>query len=908
MAQATYTGVDVVFLIGQHASMNGQRAFSTERGNTTGTDPDGRRYDALTLGMELLGGLNVQQSELGNLIAPRASVVYFGDNNFADIGFHPLLFNGQTWLNFNQTNQSDWENKLNEIRTQVSSTRNRIGPSNYPNLGNRNFVRAFELALENLNQLEPDPNRLQIILFLTDGAPCAPSRNTIGQWNNLNCSPAERGSADKTRHLQTLLGERTTKFNAPNQRVYAVGLNAENGNDRWEVYEPRWRDIADEVYTLASADSLARTFSQIIAKTFAELRSVGGDESQTLAQLAVAGSNNPQSFTKYTVLPFQQTMVLTFIKSRANATPRVIQPTGVVLERQRVRVVGTGAVETWVVNNPLPGSWSLSLTYSESGAERADEGGTVFVETAQAQFTPQVPAQGARYAPLRVALRVSDDSGNNMPAYDERYELVGQLRVRTPSGATETLAVRPLDDSLYGVDYLPKETGDYRFSFEVSSGAGNQAVAFNNADRASRVSVAETRLTLTSIPDQLLQNTPFEASLDFVDSSGVSRDINAARFELALVPIADGCNSTSPNVMRYTSSAPSFNRVTILAPNLGEYEVCLSVSLNAPDGLSAVVANRLVREALSVTQGIVKVESVVGATLQLNQPTKHTTSVGNASVAQSIPDRESFPTLVGGEIFGFYYPFFLYWQPTTVDIELQAVQTEGNVNSVPVGVLLPRAEADGFVSFQMIDETRGNREISESLGLKPRLTGDPSKWVLALPPLEQGSYRLLFDVPQRALGKSRYAFASGNNILELQLGVYNNIIPIVMVGAMFLSLLAFGLFVARPFWVSAMTAAKGELKILKVKPNNAGTEEVRSYPLSKYNTSERVFSLAEIPLDFPPMTGLKVISNRALRREDKIIVEAEVNGVPIQSELSFDDSMFLYEDGENNQYIIRRRL
>jgi len=427
-AQARYEGLDILFLVDQSGSLSG---IGTSR---AATDPQGIRFDALRYALNWLGIFHAQQTSLGNDLEVNAAFVYFGDDTAA------INFNTQQnprWASIDPATLSAWSNDLGTLVDTIQPDED--------SLGNTNFRAAFNTALNTFDQLESNnPNRgrrLQVVLLLTDGAPCAPSDTNWGRSDN---SLACLVQGDKDEHIRLLQGSLNSQFRNPNQRIFVVAIDENDAY--WFRYDDAWTEITNGNATrIESAEQIGSEFNRILSGLGAELIDERVSDFVRLGvDIALADRPDtvivPEQYETFYISPYQEQLTLSLFKSASGVRLFAIDPNGNTVneDADNVTVDGeTTPIEIWQIDNPIPGQWQFAAGTStgQPGRVQVDAGASLIADLYRADFT-EVGATDARmYRPTRVEVRAIDRNGDLMPDYnDPTYDLAGIVEISSPNG------------------------------------------------------------------------------------------------------------------------------------------------------------------------------------------------------------------------------------------------------------------------------------------------------------------------------------------------------------------------------------------------------------------------------------------------------------------------------------------
>lgn len=892
-----YRRLEIVFLVDQSGSMGGTATRAA-------TDPDGVRYEAVRYSLDWLGNFRAQQAMLGNPLDIRISIVYFGDTA------ERMPFSGQGdkanyWVSLTPKSLDDWANQRETV-TQASSAAAFAKTFGKTDLGNTNFRDAFQLAIENFNLLPagnlPAQDRLQSIVLLTDGDPCAPNRL---DWYDTTC----RTTSDKVTHMQNLQADIRSGFSGSNQLVYAFGIVQTDAY--WDNYAGEWNSItAGRARKLSGFDQVGMNFNHVLIEL---VKSLLSDERNDEVQLGISVLEPASTVAglrtvEHYISPFQERMTISLFKSKPDTFLYLVDPSGKQLQAKDVESVSgeNTTLEIWQVKNPAPGTWKFGASMYDAAQSRqvSDPNASISIDLVRAQFSVEVDSVTQMYQPVTVTVYVKDTDGERVPSYsDQSFELAGTVDIVPPSGAdyARQIELSRTDRGIYRVSFVPVEAGDY--SFFVKSVAGlNKEVTY---DQETTSTVQETKVEVQGLAETSLQNIPQHYSLHFFDTAQqeITDSLNVVQFGLIFVPRGTGtCQAPGSQAIRLVQENTTTLHNQFDKP--GEYDVCLRVEIQ--DQTNAGNPPIVVRDNVPI--GNLKIEHVtqLGLTLRGPMPT-----VANLEpVTKTIQDRDTKPIKVDYELSvpllkGKRLPGW-YWPSNTVSVVLQVVAATDPTQPVGIQELLPDDGAPYF-KMRILDRDRDNQEIAKDVWLKP--TGDPSIWSAQLPVLKAGHYTITIEAPLEKIGNSLYAFAPSMNVIQQELVVEHNVYPDVIRygGSVLLGVFAIYLvgFRGTRNLRARIGAAQGTLVILREAGDGRLEPVSKSLNMSQRRRNRFVFGLNEFPLVDPPLTALQVISNRRLAKQKSVRVKYEINRKPATIDrLETGQHFPIYEDMEGVKYFL----
>lgn len=433
-AQSTPPELDILLLIDQSGSMGG---IAYDPNATAANDPLGLRFQVAQYALRTLN--SYRQVMPANTIV-KVGVLYFGDS----------VQRIMDW----QTIDDAW-NASQETFLQLLSS-DSYGKKS---LGNTNFVDAYSEAKALFDQLPSTPTQLRVLLTLTDGAPCAPSRP---EWGDKTCATLQ----DAKDHMQALLSIAQANFPEANYRLYIVAVDTpRESRSFWEIWRQDWEQVVrnpERALSVSDATNVGPVYLRILSALVRELR--GADASSIAVNVAFDEANNSATVS---VSPYKSSMRVTIFKTEnLPANLQITDPNGQALSEAFASVSVTGAedaIEIWTVKNPIPGDWQLAL----SKENRLD----VFLDLITVQSSLNVVNDPLPFEVLPIALQLSSADGTPLPQYtDSRYQLNASIVVTAPDGSPQTFPLSSLQNGLYGTNgFTPTQEGTYRVDYRAET-------------------------------------------------------------------------------------------------------------------------------------------------------------------------------------------------------------------------------------------------------------------------------------------------------------------------------------------------------------------------------------------------------------------------------------------------------
>ncbi|NJN66800.1 MAG: VWA domain-containing protein [Chloroflexaceae bacterium] len=411
--------IELVFIIDQSGSMGGSISHPTPN------DPQGFRFSGPKFAVDLVGRQYLtfaSQNIPGETPSTfHIAVVYFGDQ-------------AQTvmpWSTLAPKDNPSWQALRNPLLAKISSS---------DNLGETNFLRAFDEAANLFNQRPPPvggcPQRA--VMVLTDGEPA------------VSDDPAF--SVDS--HMSTL----ETKF-PPDYRIYVTAVN-DPGSPYWSRVSSYWERISHDDPSLP----LRRT--ALIGRQ----DDINARFTQILLDLAGQAPRPNVPLGRYVVPPYLQELCLVLYKQDAAEHLDISDLHGTRLSHNPPGVDVSGyddLIESLCVQSPKPGEWNVQTT---SG--RADVRIHAFpILTAGRLTSPKTST--LQYQKTTIAFQLVDSQQVPLPDYpaEPHYQLTITATVQAAGRVwdisnpqpVKPQVSRPVTDTrqAYETTFIPVESGTH---------------------------------------------------------------------------------------------------------------------------------------------------------------------------------------------------------------------------------------------------------------------------------------------------------------------------------------------------------------------------------------------------------------------------------------------------------------
>jgi hypothetical protein len=552
-----YTGLDIVFLVDQSGSMGGQ-AYGFDPGGV-GTDPLELRFEGVQYAIDTLGQYKLT---FAPEIDIQATVINFGDQ--ADNA-------AASWQQIAPGNDpATWDSLREPILESLSADqfRTRHDPAN---LGNTNFINAFEAAQIAFNQLPTDPAspHLRVVILLTDGSPCVPAQ--------FDCdSPAAQGQ-----HMQQVLSLTQNSFPSPDYRLYVLALDDEG--DLWSRWEDRWQQIVnlpERATRVQSSQEIGVRFLNILTELVSAVRLEAFQPPQSL----VPGQNTFQ------IPPFIREVRLSIFKSTASpGLLEVIQPDSRPLTDSDPSLTIANRnrpIEVWTIQNPTPGDWTFIVG---STNDRVD----VYLDLIPIEVTATV--EGGYFLQgddITLAVQLQDSAGDPLPDYGTDVGLQVIAQITAPDGTRSETPLSLQADATYTTTWQAALVGLHQMGIRATSQLNGSNFLILERDNVGNFDVKGVRFEADSLPmNQFLVSDNLDLNVSLTDTDGATLPLSGITVSAALSrdnqPLGEQ-NLIDLGGGRYNLTYP------LEAP--GEYQIVLTASAIRPDStvlnLGAPIATR----------------------------------------------------------------------------------------------------------------------------------------------------------------------------------------------------------------------------------------------------------------------------------------------------------------------------
>ncbi len=545
-AQNTYDGIDVIFLVDQSGSMGG-RAFGATSGDAA-RDPYGLRFEGVQYAFSTLRAYQLVAQDSAVF---RMAVVGFGDQQEISL----------PWTEISRA--PDWESEATRLTEQLSAAA--FGERN---LGNTDFLGAYEQAAQLFSQLPANENHLRVIILLSDGAPCAPSRFT-----DINCSRI----SDQMTHMEEVQALTNSTFPQPNHHLFVIAVD--ENNLYWATFAPLWNNVVQSstnARRVTTATEVGQQFLQILTDMLRLMRGTTAGPGEVIGQeVVLSGTGIP---TAIAVSPYNQIMRITVFKSQPDVSIVLSTPQNqpLTVNTPGVQVNGQSSpIETWTITNPVPGNWTLLTSADVSLMD-------VYLDLLQA--SPEIDISQTtitRYLPVNLTLQIVDSGGITLPQYnDPRYRLAVEVTAIEPNGNRVQVNLEADEFGVYTAAYTPTQVGVTRFALVATTqNVDGTTLTLINQPGIFTLDAADLRMTISQTPqDRMFISEIVTITTQLQDEVGEPFQPNGITVEAGLRGSTDGdavaYNFLSEGSGLYTLSLP-INEV-------GNYQFIVRASYDSP--------------------------------------------------------------------------------------------------------------------------------------------------------------------------------------------------------------------------------------------------------------------------------------------------------------------------------------
>lgn len=562
--QASYDGLDIIFLVDQSGSMG------RNQGGVAPNDQLGLRFYSLPYVTSLMGDFHLLINDKATF---RMSVVNFGSTaepwNFADSpGTQPTY-----WQTIAPLSQDAWKPQYDQLKQSFDRMEIEFSKRD---LGNTNFQAVFTAAHDLFGQA-PDlgGHRLRVVILLTDGQPYL-----------------ETPGFSVSQHMGDLSTYAKRYFPEPDYRIYTIGM-IDATDPYWQTMQPYWETITgdpctdracpdpekDRAKLVASNTEVGKRFQEILHELTNEL-SIPADV-KVIDQKVIPGP--------LVVPPYVKFISFAYFKTDPSQQLLLTDPNGKVDPSQPgVEVEGiSGPIQVTRISNPLPGPWQIATAPSGIDVDI-----TMRYIFAQSKLNSPSGTQ-AQFVPLTVKYALLDDLGQPLPTYtDPNYRLVVKAEV-SAGGQSWNLTLNSNPDGSYSAEFTPVLAENHVIKVTATSqDVDNNTIIVFDGEIGS-FNVSPVLLVPKDLPLSWLQYSEQPITFELQDTRGLPVEAPSSLemvvtisgetgLPLTLNRQTDGTyqalytpNQTGPHTVHALASVldSSGTKQTILDKDIGEFDV-----------------------------------------------------------------------------------------------------------------------------------------------------------------------------------------------------------------------------------------------------------------------------------------------------------------------------------------------
>ena len=536
------TGVDILFIIDQSASMSGG-----EPGVPT-NDPLDLRFYATQFAAEWLGSDRLRVHNDTNY---RIAVVHFGSQ--AQAQRFPSAGGSGYWQEIAPDSDEDWEPLSSELQAT-------LGPDAFSgHMGWTLPLLGFEKAKQLFDELPSDPTRRRAIVVLTDGLPFddgAPADFYVEHFAEL---------------------EHFVRDNFPSSEyaIYTVAMN-DSSKPYWSISEPYWQSITgNRAEKVETNDDVGVLFRKILLELTSDIAT---DVRYTDVEIDPG---------EVVIPPYLESVEFTFFLSDSADLPQ-LKINGAEVDPDTADGVthsGEGTpIQTIRVQDPEPGRWFVDV-------DPPDTNVNIVMRTinAEGRLLQPVGAQ-PQYVPLQIQYQMVDSRGNPLRKYeDDRYDLIITATIESGSESWD-IDLNKQDDGdsfIYLADFTPVAVGPHTIHVRAESEdvEGNKIQVYDGPIGGG-FTVEAITFAPVDLPANGRQYKPVTAAYEILDAHNrrITDDINLE----ATLTFAHGAASDEVDLTRQTDGSYT---AEYTPQNNGPHTLNVHAEITGDDGKTYILAD-----------------------------------------------------------------------------------------------------------------------------------------------------------------------------------------------------------------------------------------------------------------------------------------------------------------------------
>jgi hypothetical protein len=421
------------------------------------SDPQALRLQSLRY---ILATLGEYRSALPPGSVIRFSVIYFGSTTQSIIDWTPL-----------RVNEATWDRDLNLLQQKITDGIGRVR-RNWTDINS-----GVNLAVDAFKKL-PNPNARKAMILFTDGVPC------VSTLSDPGCLRAAGAIAEMEKIINT------ASRMLQDVVFYVIALDQEN--QHWGYYSPYWVRavrVSERAIKLDQALQIGPTFLTILAGLVTSLDAEG----ELAVPIDFSGS---QTVTK-PIPPYHQQLRLTLFKTGSTAGLKITDPKGRLFDANSPNVQVLRAetsIETWVISNPTPGSWTFQIEETTRL--------TAFADLIPININATIDSSATQLRPAKIKVTLSDNLGNPLPDYtDPLYALDLTATVIAPDGQTLVFKLLKNGTGVYTGEFTPPLGGNYQLGLNgVTKNPDGSAFQIIKNPTVMTFTVKGLSVTVTGFP------------------------------------------------------------------------------------------------------------------------------------------------------------------------------------------------------------------------------------------------------------------------------------------------------------------------------------------------------------------------------------------------------------------------